>query len=333
MRSFNLAAATLAAALLSACGGGGTDGTPLGNPDGNPDAPITVGKIPAPAVTAADCPRLTSEAASITAVDLSNPTIKAVNDFVLAVDPEVTYKVFVRRPEDFVNRIAATSGKVDLASLPGAAHDTLHLTHAVLQLCAPTGYKALFKGTIHDTGLQAGDTAAIGILDAAMPGGLKGGARYKKYILDAAVTDDFTTLLDEFVAHTTGARAEVEMLKAGRVGGYSGTLDGNLAGMVEFMLYLEAYLESARVGEPATYAAIQASGGTKAALQAAWSEAERVLKAAYPYVKSGDARLAVGTGFLQMAYTDPNLAELDGLGITHLLADDWLGTYLDGTPP
>ncbi|MEJ8838080.1 hypothetical protein [Ramlibacter sp. AN1133] len=116
-------------------------------------------------MTTADCARLTSEADSIAALDLANPNIRAVNDFVLAVDPERANKVFVRRPYDFVNWVASNGGILNLLTLRVATHETLHMTDAVLRACAPTGYKALFFGRILDTGLLANETASIKIVE------------------------------------------------------------------------------------------------------------------------------------------------------------------------
>lgn len=102
-------AAILGAALLVGCGGGGggsTD-TPTGTTTPSTSTPsttptrITVAAVPAPAATAADCPKLTDDAQAIAALDLSNPSVKAVHDEVNAVDPTHAYKIFIRQPGQF----------------------------------------------------------------------------------------------------------------------------------------------------------------------------------------------------------------------------------------
>ena len=92
MKNLTLFAALLtAAAILTACGGGGSSGT---DSAGNAPPPTT-GPSPAPTITVtsqvgdspsnADCARLASDSQSAASLDLSNASIKAVSDLLLAV--------------------------------------------------------------------------------------------------------------------------------------------------------------------------------------------------------------------------------------------------------
>jgi len=341
-------AALFAAAFLSACGGGGgesaaTGGAPsTGTPSSGASpaeapapapaqssSPITVSAMVAPNVSTADCPRLTSESASLAALDLSNANIKSVNDFLAQVDADHSYKVFIRRPYDFVNWIAGNRGTVNLLTAGVATHETLHMTDSVLRGCGTVGYKILFFGNILDTGLQAGDTANIKIVDAVIDSALKTEARYTTYITNAAAGNDFTVLLDELAAYSGAAHTEFKMLSTGKTGGTTGTLDADLGGTVNFMVYLENYLRAARLTDTVTYDKIRTSGPTKAAIQALWTAAEQVLRDSYPYVKGGtEPRLVINGAYFSAAYSANLLSELDSIGITHSTAASWSGTYL-----
>jgi hypothetical protein len=337
-------ASVAAAALLTACGGGGGGGseTATATPSSTPSnatttttttspaaSVITVAPMSAPNVSTSDCPRLTSEASAIAALDLSNASIKAVNDFLTQVDPDHAYKVFIRRPYDFVNWIASIGDTVNVLTAGVATHETLHMTDSVLRNCGTAGYKILFFGNILDTGLQAGDTATIKIVDAVIDPALKTEPRFTTYITNAAAGNDFTALLDELAAYTGAAHTEFAMLSKGKNGGTTGSLDADLGGAVNFMVYLENHLRAARLNDTATYDKIRSSGPTKTAIQALWTAAEQALRDSYPYVKGGtDPRLVINSAYFSAAYSASLLSELDFIGITHSTAASWSGTYL-----
>jgi hypothetical protein len=334
-----IAALILAAAMLAACGGGGSNGSTLsgGTPAGGsdtesatqpaPDPQISVASMVAPNYTTADCPRFTNEAAAVAALDLSNVTIRTVNEYLLAVDADHAHKVFVRRPYDFVNWIAAAGGTVNLLSLGVATHETLHMTDLmVLRECTFPGYRVLFHGNIFETGLQVAETASIKIVDGAIDAVLKSEPRFQVYITNAATGNDLSVLLDEFAAYTGAAHTEYRTLSLGRAGSVTGPYDANLGGAVNFMVFLETYLQAARVANPVTYNRIRNSAPVKSAIQAIWTAAEQALRDSHPYVKSGS--LKINNAYLAAAYSDTLLSELDAIGISHATAASWRGTYL-----
>lgn len=327
-------AALFAATLLTACGGGGGDdlgASPAPAPAPAPtEQPVTVTPITAPPVTTADCARLTDEAASIAAVDLTNTNIKAVHDYVQQVDPDHAYKVFVRRPADFVNWIATTGGTVDLVTLGTATHETVHMTDAVLRGCSTAGaYKVLLHGEILTTGLMLGDTASIQIVDAVISPALKAEARYTTYITNAAAGNDFTVLLDELAAYAGAAHTDVQMIAKGKSEDMTGTLDVNIGGTVNFMVYLQYYLQAARLNYPTTYDNIRNDPLAITAIQAIWSRAEQALRDSHSYTQEGATpRLVVNSTYFDATYSAALLAELDSIGVTHATRNSWSGTYL-----
>lgn len=334
----NLIAALVAsAAFLAACGGGGGGGDSSSTDGGAAPAPapaepavVTVSAIAAPAVTTTDCPRLTSETAAIAALDLSNSEIKKVNDYLLEVDPDHAYKVFVRRPADFVNWMAATGGKANLLTVGTATHETQHMTDTVLRGCPTAGvYKALLHGVILSTGITAGETSSIGMIDAVVAPALKGEARYGTYVASAPAGNDFTVLLDELAAYAGAAHTDVQMIAKGKAADMTGTVDANIGGTVNFMVYLQYYLQAARLNYPTTYDNIRNDPLAITAIQAIWSRAEQALRDSYAYTQEGATpRLVVNSTYFDAAYSAALLAELDAIGVTHATRASWSGTYL-----
>lgn len=348
MKKLHLLSALAACVALSACGGGGGGGTtaaPPSAPASTPAAPpavnvnaapvISVGTQTAQVLTVADCPRLESDALSAAAVDLTNPSLKAINDLLLAIDPTHGYKVFIRRPADFANWVIATSNgtnRVDIVSLGAAVHETTHMVYTALDACAPANAHTLqFFGQQLVTGLTAGSTPSYSIAGSVVPVALKSAPRYATYITGLGVNpgNDFRTLLDEFAAYTGAANTELQYATAYDASS-AGTIDTNLGGMVNFMVYVQAYLQAARVNNNAQWLTIKNSPATVTALQTVWSRAEQVLAAAYPKtVSGGGLRFVVDKDYLTQAYSAGFLAELDQVGVTsHGTAATFTGTYL-----
>lgn len=323
-------------AMLAACGGGGGGAGPDPAPAPGPtDEPIVVVTTQTNQVlTAADCPRLTNNAASLAAVDLSNSSVKAVHDLLLKIDEDHAYNVFIRLPNNFINWVMLASGntgKLDITSLGVAVHETMHEVDAALAACAPAGHKLQFFGNLIPTGLVAGDTSSYGIVAETIAPALQTAARYEQYItgLGANPANQFPQLLDELAAYTGAAHTEFQMLSKAKTDNSMSTLDVNLGGAVNFMVYLENYLKAARLNHPATYDAIRNNAQTVAVIQAVWNAAEQALKDSYPYTKADSVpQLVVSGAYFNAAYSADLLSELDAIGVTHAAAASWSGTYL-----
>jgi hypothetical protein len=348
MKKLTLITSLMLSAALTACGGGG-GGTTAAAPAAAPAAPtaapasptgqvaapvITVAQQAAQVLTAADCPRLASDALSAAAVDLANPTLRSINELLLAVDPDHGHKVFIRRPNDFANWVILASGgtnRLDIMSLGTAVHETNHMVDTALAACAPVNqHKLQFFGQQLVTDLTPGSTPSYGIADTVMPAALKSANRYSVYITGLGLQpgNDFRVLLDELAAYVGAAHTELKYANTYDTSS-TGSLDTNLGGMVNFMVYVQAYLQAARVNNNAQWITIRNSAVTKLALQAVWSRAEQVLTEAYPKtVASSNPRFVVDTAYLAQAYSAGFLAELDQLGITHGTAASFSGTYL-----
>lgn len=333
----------LTAIALAACGGGGGGGAASSTTPASVTSPttstakpvISVTAVPAPAPTASDCPKLTDDAQAIAALDLINPNIKAVHDEVKAVDPTHAYRVFVRQPGQFVNWIVTAGGTVNVESLGVATHETSHQLNAALKVCAPRAAdlvaKYFFFGSELVTDLRTGDTDHISIVDETIAAGLKSHFRYATYItgVGGAAGNDFRVALDELAAYVGAAHTEQLYIASGKAAGDNRVLDINLGGTVNFMVYLQNYLMSARLNHPASHTAIQSSPATIAAIQAIWTRAESVLRDSYSLTQAGSVpRLTVSRDYFEAAYSPALLAELDAIGVTHATRASWTASYL-----
>lgn len=323
--------------VLAACGGGEsgrsvtvtTTTTPSTPRPAQPqDALLTVSATSAPGYDAADCPRFEDTAAAAAALDLADPDIRVVDQYLKSLDPVHAYGVFVRRPYDFVNWLAASGGTIDLVSLPGAVHETAHMVGNVLKLCAPAGtYKALFMGEILATHLKLGDLPSVKVVDTVIDPALKSHFRYDTYITQAAPDNDFTILLDEFAAYTGAAHTELRMLQDGRFLTAGG--DAQMGGLVTMMVFVENYLMAVRRDDPAAWNLIKEDAATVAALQAIWRGGEQTLRDGFAFTQPGGVvRMSVDAAYFAAAYSPGLLAELDAIGVSHAAASAWSGTYL-----
>ena len=288
-----------------------------------------------PNVTAANC-ALVSAPATAPAV-ISGADMQAVNDILLAVDPAHGYSEFARLPGTFIWWVRSDSSSVDMLSLGAAVHETNHKIDSTLRnLCNTDGLARFFAdGQVYVTDISRNDKLAnYSIAGETYPAPLKStrGFRYDLYVTGAASSsgNDLSILLDELNAYTGGANLEVRLFSSPTYSYLATKADADAGGMVDFMLFLQAYLKSARLNHPTTYTALQAQARTKAFIQFAWTRAETVLAAAYPFSTAASANNAarIPVDVLSAVYSADFLLELDTLGIVHKTPADWALTYL-----
>ena len=333
---FSLVVAAFAA--IAACGGGGDAALPGSTSPAPSAAPPKVATLPAgtsPSVSTANCPLLI--ATTTTAPTLSGADMLFVNDLLLAVDPAHGYAEFARLPGTFMWWLRSGSTSVDMLSLGAAVHETNHKIDSTLRnLCNTDGLARYFaEGQVYVTDISRNDKLAnYSIAGETYPTSLKSsrGLRYDLYVTAAASSsgNDLSILLDELNAYTGGANLEVKLFSNPTYSTLTTRADADAGGMADFMLFLQAYLQAARLNHPATYTTLQAQVRTKAFIQFAWTRAERVLAAAYPYSTAASSNNAarIPVDVLRAVYSGEFLRELDLLGIVHKAPADWALTYL-----
>ena len=336
----HLMAAVVTAATLAACGGGSdspptvvTSTTPMAPPAGSAKiATLPSGALQA--VTAANCALLT--APTLTPPVIEGADMQAVSDILLAIDPASGYPEFARLPATFMWWVRGDSA-VDMLSLGAAVHETNHKIVSTLRnVCNTDGLARFFaEGQVYVTDISRNDKLDnYSIAGEAYPTALKTSRsfRYNLYITAAASSsgNDFSILLDELNAYSSGATLEVNLFSSPAYASLVTRADADVGGMVDFMLFLQAYLKAARLNHPATYSKLEVQTRTKAFIQFAWTRAEKILAAAYPYSTAASAGnpATIPLDVIKTIYSANFLQELDMLGISHKNPADWTSTYL-----
>lgn len=342
-----LFAAAAAVAALAGCGGSASSPAPSSvtptapapapapTPAAPPPALAAVATLPpgtSPPVGAADCANL--QAATVSAPTVVGADMQAASDVLAVVDPAHGYSALARLPSTLIWWLRAAGSEVDEITLGAAVHETNHkIDFALRYACHTDGLARYFAdGQTHFTGLAVGSTSNYSIVAEAYPAALKSprALRFDLYVAGAAAanSNDFSVLLEELNAYAGGANFEVNLLSNSAYSYLSKSGDFNLGGMTDFMLFLQSYISSARLSHPASYASIQSSSQTLSFIQFAWTRAERILIAAYPYSTASGGTQVVPVDVIAQIYSAPFLSELDRLGITHKVAADWSTTYL-----
>jgi hypothetical protein len=285
-----------------------------------------------------ECCQLRYSNLAINALDLTNNDYKKIHDLLYTVDRNNAYHVFVRDPKNFLMwcKMIAPTDILSLTSLDGATHETNHMINSTLEICAPSlTRKYLSFGNIYLTELARNQTTNYSIVEETISENLKSTARYKTYIEGSKGKNgnDFGTLLDELNSYTGGGWFFAKYVQSGllpKINGYQSS-DGELGGMVNFMVYLENYLMSARLNHKTAYETIKKQTTTLSFIQDLWSKGEEVLELSYSYTSqsgtTGMYRTIVSQDYFNAAYSTELLNELDLIGIKHKTKDYWKGTY------
>ena len=338
---FRLSLLCAVSAALVACGGG--DGGTTSFTSSSKPAAVPAASSPkvatqpsgaSPAVTAANCGVLM--AATVAAPAITGADMQATSDILQALDPAHGYSEFARLPGTFMWWLRGDAN-VDMLSLGAAVHETNHKIDSTLRnVCNTDGLARYFaNGVVHVTDISRNDKLAnYSIAGETYPANLKSARalRYDAYVTTAASSsgNDLSILLDELNAYTGTAHLEVTMFANPAYAYLASKADADVGGMVDFMLFLQSYLKAARLNHPTTYSMIQAQSLTRTFIQFAWSRAEGVLAAAYPYstVASSNNAVKDSGDVIKAIYSAEFLQELDLLGITHKVPQDWAATYL-----
>jgi len=285
------------------------------------------------------CNKLFTYTTTSPEVDLSDSKTKAIHDILLATDPNNGYQLFMRHHKDFMDWINHDT------SLSTAIHETNHGIDSILDMCNPSMKSKYFSlGDIYITDLN-GDTANYSIVEETIPYELKSASRYDTYIEDSKNYNGnrFNILLDEINAYTGDAWFKVRFRESGMkentqyysIYGYF-----QIDGVIDFILYLEYYLKSARLYYPETYNSIKQQPETLAYIQYILQKAEEVIEVSFPYIieniDGGSESIFFGSYYgegtsgkdrLKQAYSSDALMELDNLGISHVDYSHWQSTY------
>jgi len=226
--------------------------------------------------------------------------------------------------------------------LETAIHESNHHLNRILSReCEPLNKRKYFLiGHVFETDLQVSETPSINIINETMPRLLQISSRYDLYISanPNVQRNTLSSLLDELTAYT--GEAWIHLQKVERpIGNLSLNYSQfQIDGMVNFMLYLQAYLKSARLYYPDAYAKILSQEKTVAYMAVLWKQAEDILIRSYPNIQNDRAAqrffyhsdgLASAQNHLKAIYSEDMLGELELLNIPHLSYKDLQSTYFN----
>lgn len=272
---------------------------------------------------------------AIESLDFNDSQIKFFYDLLWEVDKEHSFHVFVRNSSDFMIWSDLVGLHDDLSSLDGVIHEVNHGLDTRLRICDSQFRKGfMFCGNVYFVEVNSNNTEHISIVEETIAQSLKEVSRYETYIEGHKDADNsFDSLLEELTAHAGGAQFTYRYLESGKAPTISGTSrsDGNLNGMLNFMVFLQYYLKTARLNYPDTYAILQ-SPKTLAYMQLLWTKSESLLKQNYKYStvsgNNGMYQLIVDLDYFNAAYSEDLLNELNLIGISHQDRNHWATTYL-----
>ncbi len=271
-------------------------------------------KMPGKEVCAGDLSHPSSlasgnDTAAMTAL-LSGPEYASVRPLFLAAQPQVMW--WIRKAES-----------MDLQSVLTAFHEANHMLDFALSACHGNRAVFHFRGEVHVTDYVRGQAPAFAMAAREIPDELKQQpeGRYAVYFGNRNVyRGDFFPLIDELNAHVAGAEFEVAI--AGTplyrdMAARANSINGNIGGMADFMLYTVAYLKALRADDPKAWQRLVARKAMMAHVQRLWTAAEAVLEKAAPLAPEKGGLYQFPTAALKAAYAPAMLAELDKAGIRY----------------
>lgn len=212
---------------------------------------------------------------------------------------------------------------MDLQALLTAFHEANHMLDFALSACHGNRAVFHFRGAIHVTDYVRGQAPAFALAASEIPDAIKSqpNGRYAVYFGNRNVyRGDFFPLIDELNAHVAGAEFEVAIADTPvyrEMMARANSINGNIGGMADFMLYTVAYLKALRASDPAAWKRLVARQKMMAHVQRLWSAAEAVLARAAPLAPEHGGLYQYPTAALNAAYAPALLAELDAAGIRH----------------
>jgi hypothetical protein len=241
---------------------------------------------------------------------LSAPEYASVRPLFNAAQPQVMW--WIRK-----------AASMDLQSLLTAFHEANHMLDFALSACHGNRAVFHFRGEIHVTDYVRGQAPGFVLAAGEIPENIKAqhNGRYAVYFGNRNVNrGDFFPLIDELNAHVAGAEFEVAIADTPvyrEMAQRANSINGNIGGMADFMLYTGAYLKALRASDPGAWRRLVARKKMMAHVQRLWTAAEAVLAKAAPLAPEHGGLYQYPTAALEAAYAPALLAELEAAGIRH----------------
>lgn len=238
-----------------------------------------------------------------------SPPFAAVRPLFRAAQPQVMWWI----------RHAAV---LNLQSVLTAFHEANHMLDLALSDCHEGRAVYFFRGQTYVTDYVRGQAPAFAIAAAEIPAHFKTPlSRYAVYFGDPGVyRGDFFALIDELNAHVAGAELEIAASGTPLYKDFAASIDsidGNIGGMADFMLYTQSYLKALRKQYPDAYRLLLARPKAMEHVQRLWTAAEAVLEKAVAFAPERGGIYRYPAETLKAVYSPEMLGELDAAGIRY----------------
>jgi len=272
-----------------------------------------VPRMPSSAVCAQPLPDAPQEAPSADTAAVralaESPPFSSVLPLFRAAQPQVMWWI----------RHAAV---LNLQSVLTAFHEANHMLDLALSDCHEGRAVYFFRGQAYVTDYVRGQAPAFSIAAAEIPAHFKTPlSRYAVYFGDPGTyRGDFFALIDELNAHVAGAELEIAATGTPLYKDFAATIDsidGNIGGMADFMLYTQSYLKALRKQDPEAYHLLLARRRAMGHVQRLWTAAEAVLEKAVAFAPERGGIYRYPSETLKAVYSLEMLGELDAAGIRY----------------
>jgi hypothetical protein len=214
------------------------------------------------------------------------------------------------------------AASLNLQSVLTAFHEANHMLDMALSDCHGGKAVYFFRGQAYVTDYVRGQAPAFSIAAGEIPAHFKTPlSRYAVYFGDPEVNrGDFFALVDELNAHVAGAELEIAASDTPLYKDFAASvesIDGNIGGMADFMLYTQSYLKALRGLDPESYRQLLARRKMMEHVQRLWSAAEEVLQKAVALAPERGGIYRYPAATLAAVYSPQMLGELDAAGIRY----------------
>lgn len=211
---------------------------------------------------------------------------------------------------------------LNLQSVLTAFHEANHMLDFALSDCHKGKAVYFFRGQAYVTDYVRGQAPAFSIVASEIPAHFKTPlSRYAVYFGDPEVyRGDFFPLVDELNAHVAGAELEIALAGTPLYKDFAATIDsidGNIGGMADFMLYTQSYLKALRKQDPEAYSLLLSRRKAMEHVQRLWAAAEAVLQKAVALAPERGGIYRYPAETLKAVYSPDMLGELDAAGIRY----------------
>ncbi|MEI8363689.1 MAG: hypothetical protein WCG35_10800 [Betaproteobacteria bacterium] len=189
--------------------------------------------------------------------------VAQIDKLLSEIDPSHSGQILRIAPDELMWWIAFMNNDVNFFSIGVAVHETNHSINRILTNCSNLGGASyFFANNIYYTSIRPSSTPSYGNATKVISKDIilsLDPMRFKFYLMGIGNTPQagFDVLLDELVAYTGAAAFEEKMLADPNLNNlivkddYS--YDVNIGGMVEFILFFEAYLKFIRINDEVLY--------------------------------------------------------------------------------